>query len=117
MTLAPTRPQRTFPFFLPSPSCAGAIAIPLLVVVAQHREVAEFDLPAEELVVPAEPFLLVGKVEMDVERRAVGPVLVEVEDVRVLVADMEVILDAARLGARARDEAFEQRVSPAGRAG
>jgi hypothetical protein len=51
---------------------------------------------------PAEPFFLVGKVEMDVERRAIGPILVEVENVRIFVADVEVILDAARFGARAR---------------
>ena len=57
---------------------------------------------------PAEPLFLVGKVEMDVECRAIGPILIEVENVRVFVADMEVVLDAARLCARARDETFEQ---------
>ena len=62
----------------------------------------------QELVVPGEPFLLVGEVQVDVERRPVGPVLIEVEVVRVFVADMEMILDAAGLGARARHEALEK---------
>jgi hypothetical protein len=45
---------------------------------------------------------------MHVERGPVGPVLVKVEDVRVLVADVEMIFDAAGLRAGPRDKAFEQ---------
>src|SRR5579863_3925383 len=102
ITVAPIKPQRTFA--IAPPTRYGS----LLVVVAQHRKEAQLDLSAQKLVMPAEPFLLIGQVQMHVERCPVGPVLVKVEDVRVLAADVEMIFDAAGLRARSRDKAFEQ---------
>src|SRR6185437_3783173 len=66
-------------------------------IIAQHVEEFELGVLRQKLLVPAEPLLLIGQLEVPVEMGACGPVFIKVEHVGIVGADVEVIIDASRL--------------------
>src|SRR5579863_1333009 len=72
--------------------------MPSLVVRAQHFEKAKLDGLREIVCLLGEPILLIVERDVAVEVGPFRPVLVEIEHVRIVEADMEVVVDAALLG-------------------
>ena len=79
-----------------------------MVVRAQHLEKAKLDRFGEIFALLRKPVLLVVERDVAVEVRALRPVLVEIKHVRVVDADMKVVVYAALLGPRLADETREQ---------
>lgn len=68
--------------------------------MAQHLVEFDLDRAGEKLVKPPKQGLEMGHLQMGFEVSLARPILVEHEDVRVRRVEMEVVVDASRLGAR-----------------
>jgi hypothetical protein len=80
----------------------------LLVVLAQHGEKLEFCGFRQKFIVPLEPGLLIRQFQMNVEILPGSPILVEIEYVGIIIANVKMIVDAAGLGSRAINETAQQ---------
>ena len=80
----------------------------LLVVAAQHVEKLEFRGFRQKFIVPLEPGLLIRQFQMKIEILPCSPILVEIEYVWIIIANVEMIVDATGLDSRSINETAQQ---------
>jgi hypothetical protein len=97
MSLPPESDPKSTPCSDPRKRRGGYL---LFAVFAQHGEEPEFCGLRQEFVMAFEPGLLIRQFQMNVEILASSPIFVEVKDVRIVFADVKVIVNAAGLGPR-----------------
>jgi hypothetical protein len=76
--------------------------------LAQHRKISKFRGFGQKLIVALKPGLLIGQFQMNVEILTCPPILVEIKYVWIIIADMEMIVDASGFGARPIDKAAQK---------
>ena len=87
---------------------SGVARTGLLVISAHHFEESEFDGFRQIFTLLGEPVLLIVERDVAIKVGTLRPVLIEVEHVRIVEADMKVVVHAALFGAGLVDEAREQ---------
>jgi hypothetical protein len=78
------------------------------IVLAQHGEESKFCGLGQKFIVALKPSFLIRQFQMNVEILASAPIFIKIKYIWIVIADVEMVLDAAGFGSRSIDKAAQK---------